>query len=59
MLKPHQLHHARVKHNLHLVLVLSAAEHQVARLQISMDNGVGLPASRGTKEKKECVKRQT
>jgi hypothetical protein len=42
---PHQLHHARVKYNLHLVLILSTTEQQVAWLQITVDDGVGLPAS--------------
>ena len=41
---PHQLDHPGVKHDLHLVLVLPAAEHEVAGLEVAVDDGAGLPA---------------
>lgn len=40
---PHQFNDAGVKHNLHLVLILPAAQHQVAGLQVTVNDGVGLP----------------
>ena len=43
-LSAHQLHHASIEHNLQLVLVLPSAQHEVARLQVAVDDWVWLPA---------------